>query len=875
MDSKMDQYEIMEQIGKGAFGSAILVYHKLERKKYVLKKIRLARQTDRCRRSAHQEMALISRVHHPFIIGYKESWVEKGCYVCIVTTYCEGGDMAECIRKTNGVYFSEECSNIFLTKDQDIRLGDFGLAKMLKADDLTSSVVGTPNYMCPELLADIPYGFKSDIWSLGCCLYEVTAHRPAFKAFVSITSQCKVHLCFLVPQSLELKFDLKGNFKNLIKSMLRKSPEHRPSNINLRVALYCQAADLLKSSHLKPFVAQCRLQSGLILAGNPERPLMHNFNLKDELIDISQDTSHLSSDRESYSISRKASPKKVHDYSDAKVTVLHRGNLLVSGVDDIEVCDWPMFNERDIVGASERDNYRVKNQLQSNEGNSSTWSNQVDKYYAANVRQKNLEVMEAASRAEAGPGKIQVKPPHGASTSNAYKGLPPVTTPRTPDIKTGRYRPESVKSKATPEHTTPKHGSHYAMTGHSPRLRIRAEAFHEIAEERVTSTKHRTSTPTTPISRRTSLPPPSKPIHTPRRSTSPVSTRHMLAAGSPRIHTPRKATTQYHHDENEAAMYQAAIDTVRSTAQSRMTAKTQAQSNHNKHRATIEDLHLESPRLPRISDSIKKASQIIGLKGNHSPDVSVNAPRLDLIPEFSLSTQDSGTATSSEKQYKGCMAAQSQQTEEVSDSSTPTITGGRKYKSYMPSYEIATSSNLTARYDEYAQSDKTQEKDTIKIYEKAPSVRPAYNDVIHVIRHSTFHLGGEQQERESEPYRKMDIGSLLDLPKSDVDVLSVPPGTTVTSQNTLQQHPSASNREIDFQRSKNFDVKSYRQRADALEGLLELSAQLLQQQRLEELAIVLKPFGRGKVSPRETAMWLTKSLKGMLGEQQNGFKFDN
>ncbi|XP_010547365.1 PREDICTED: serine/threonine-protein kinase Nek7 [Tarenaya hassleriana] len=275
--SKLENYQVMKQIEKGSFGSSFVVLHKTENKKYAMKRIRLAKQTEKFKQTAYHEMNLIAKLNNPYIVQCKDSWVDKDNNVYFVTAHCEGGNMAEAIRKARGKLFPEEkifkwltqlllavdylhsnrvlhrdlkCSSIFLTEDEDIQLGDVGLAKLLHPEKPSSSVSATPNRLCPEVLENIPYGYKSDIWSLGCCIFEITAHQPSFKALDTAGLINKINRSIMSP----LPIVYSSNLKQIIKAMLRKKPEHRPT-----------AAKLLRNPCLQAYVLRCENPSPVYL----------------------------------------------------------------------------------------------------------------------------------------------------------------------------------------------------------------------------------------------------------------------------------------------------------------------------------------------------------------------------------------------------------------------------------------------------------------------------------------------------------------------------------------------------------------------------------------------------------------------------------
>ncbi|XP_023222260.1 serine/threonine-protein kinase Nek4-like isoform X1 [Centruroides sculpturatus] len=299
----MENYTLVKKIGRGNYGEVWLIINKRNQKQYVLKQINMKNASEQEQRSAYIEVKLLSSLKHPNIVSYFDSFHNPNGTLDIIMGYCEKGDLYTYIRSRKGVYFQEKqiiewfiqicmalqylhernilhrdlkTKNIFLTKSKIIKVGDLGIARILDGTcDLATTLIGTPYYMSPEIFSNQPYNHKSDIWALGCCLYEMSTLRHAFNAWDLTSLMYKIVQGQFPPMPKHYSTEL----TNLISSMLNYDPNTRPSVKSILQNEYMH-------KHIKNFLQETSNCSNQIKITKQSLPTQHKCkidnNIKEE-----------------------------------------------------------------------------------------------------------------------------------------------------------------------------------------------------------------------------------------------------------------------------------------------------------------------------------------------------------------------------------------------------------------------------------------------------------------------------------------------------------------------------------------------------------------------------------------------------------------
>ena len=259
----MENYEVLNQIGHGNFGKIYKIKRKSDNKILIWKELDYSHMTEKEKEQIVTEVNILQELNHPNIVKYYDRIIDKkNSKIYIIMEYCEGGDISQLISKCkkNGEYISEEMlwkiftqilkavhaihthkqgiilhrdikpSNIFLDKNNNIKLGDFGLSRILPPElNFAYSHVGTPYYMSPEQIDETKYNEKSDIWSLGCLLYEMAAFRPPFQAKNQIMLGMKIKSGKI--ERINKRYS--NELWKCICSMMNINYEKRPSTFDL------------------------------------------------------------------------------------------------------------------------------------------------------------------------------------------------------------------------------------------------------------------------------------------------------------------------------------------------------------------------------------------------------------------------------------------------------------------------------------------------------------------------------------------------------------------------------------------------------------------------------------------------------------------
>ncbi|CAG9333616.1 unnamed protein product [Blepharisma stoltei] len=207
----LKDFLLISKLGEGAYSVVWKALRICDNEVYALKKVSLGKLKPKEKSNGLNEVRILASINHPNVIAYKEAFFDDDSNsLCIVMEYADDGDLYQRVLEyqKKGTYMAEnfiwdvliqltkglkalhklnimhrdlKSANVFLCKDGSVKLGDMNVSKVAK-QGMMNTQTGTPYYASPEVWKDAPYDIKSDIWSLGCVIYEAITLKPPFQA---------------------------------------------------------------------------------------------------------------------------------------------------------------------------------------------------------------------------------------------------------------------------------------------------------------------------------------------------------------------------------------------------------------------------------------------------------------------------------------------------------------------------------------------------------------------------------------------------------------------------------------------------------------------------------------------------------------------
>ena len=252
-EPKIQDFDIIKELGAGSFGHVYLVTHKVTKCQYAIKAIDKRNKTNIEEKPYfRREIEIMYKIHHPNVVRLY-SHFEDDNYCYFIMEYISKGNIYNLIPKDrtkklssqvvatlmkdviSAVYFLHNMNppiihrdikpeNVLLAEGRVAKLTDFGWSNYMQGDEKRTTVCGTPIYLAPEIINETGHDERVDIWCIGVLLFELCTGNVPFLGNDIDTLKANIrHMKIAWPR------DISADAKNLIMKILKYDPKARIS----------------------------------------------------------------------------------------------------------------------------------------------------------------------------------------------------------------------------------------------------------------------------------------------------------------------------------------------------------------------------------------------------------------------------------------------------------------------------------------------------------------------------------------------------------------------------------------------------------------------------------------------------------------------